>query len=127
VTRLARMLSLVAVAAIVGACGANAPAGSPTPVPSGTVAVSASEFKFDPSALSVPAGSVTFGVHNKGNIEHEFEIFKGDAVVDEIEGILPGQTKDLTVTLEAGDYTFLCKLSGHAEAGMKGTITVAGS
>jgi len=125
VTRLARILVLVAVATV-AACTNAAPAGSPTPVPSGVVTVDASEFKFEPATLSVPAGSVTFAIHNKGNIEHEFEIFKGDQVVDEVEGLVPGLTKDLTVTLEAGDYTYVCKLSGHEEQGMKGTLTVTG-
>ena len=31
----------------------------------------------------------------------------------------------LTVDLEAGDYTFACKLNGHDQAGMTGTLTVA--
>ena len=39
---------------------------------------------------------------------------------------MPGLTKDLTVTLEAGDYTFVCKLNGHDQLGMKGTLTVTG-
>jgi uncharacterized cupredoxin-like copper-binding protein len=51
-------------------------------------------------------------------------ILKGDAVVDEVDGILPGLTKNATVTLAAGEYTFLCKLNGHDQLGMKGTLTV---
>jgi uncharacterized cupredoxin-like copper-binding protein len=47
--------------------------------------------------------------------------------VDEIEGLVPGLTKDLTLTLAAGEYTFFCKLSGHDQLGMKGTITVTGT
>jgi uncharacterized cupredoxin-like copper-binding protein len=47
-------------------------------------------------------------------------------VVDEIEGLVPGLAKELTVTLAAGDYTFKCKLSGHDQLGMKGTLTVNG-
>ena len=27
---------------------------------------------------------------NNGTEEHEFEVFKGDTVVDEIEGLVPG-------------------------------------
>lgn len=125
-TRLARMLTLAFLAAIAAACSAGAPTGSATPVPSGVVAVAASEFKFEPATLTVPAGTVTFGIHNKGNIEHEFEIFKGEQVVDEIEGLLPGQTKDLTVTLEPGEYRYVCKLAGHEDSGMHGTLTVTG-
>jgi plastocyanin len=126
VALLVRCLTLLAVAAAVVACGggtstSNAPA---TPVPSGVIAVEAKEYAFTPSAITVPAGSVTFSIRNVGSQEHEFEIFKGDQVVDEVEGIVPGLTKDATVTLEAGEYTFVCKLNGHDQLGMKGTLTV---
>ena len=73
------------------------------------------------------AGSVTFEVTNAGSTEHEFEIFKGDAVVDEIEGLVPGLTRVLTVTLDPGEYTYVCKLAAHDTLGMKGSLTVSGS
>ena len=37
----------------------------------------------------------------------------------------PAGVKLLTVTLTAGTYTFECTVPGHAEAGMKGTLTVS--
>jgi iron uptake system component EfeO len=117
-------------AGVVAACGAGSgsSAAPATPVPSGVVAVEARDnpYAFSPSTITVPAGSVTFSVKNAGTEEHEFEIFKGETVIDEIEGLVPGLTKDLTVTLEAGDYTFVCKLNGHDQLGMKGTLTVTG-
>ena len=118
----------VAIAACASTASSGAPAsagatgsGSPS-----TVAVEATEYAFSPATITVPAGSVTFSVKNVGTIEHEFEIFKGDQVVDEVEGLVPGLTRDLTVTLEPGQYTYVCKLTGHEEAGMKGTLTVTG-
>jgi iron uptake system component EfeO len=118
-----------AAAASLAACGGTAPSAGPaTAVPSGVVAVQASNasgaYTFTPAAITVPAGSVTFSVRNAGGEEHEFEIFKGETVIDEIEGLVPGLTKELTVTLAAGEYTFVCKLNGHDLAGMKGTLTV---
>lgn len=101
---------------------AGEPAGS-----GATVKVGASEYKFDPNTLTVAAGQVTFEVTNNGTEEHEFELFKGDIVVDELEGLVPGLTRTLPVTLEAGAYTFACKLAGHDLAGMTGTLTVTGS
>lgn len=126
--QLTRGVALLAFTAAVVACGggtatSNAPA---TPVPSGVIAVEAKEYAFTPSAITVPAGSVTFSIRNVGSQEHEFEIFKGDQVVDEVEAIVPGLTKDATVTLAAGEYTFVCKLNGHDQLGMKGTLTVSG-
>ena len=126
--QLLRGIALLAFAAAVVACGggtatSNAPA---TPVPSGVIAVEAKEYAFAPATITVPAGSVTFSIRNVGSQEHEFEIFKGDQVVDEVEGIVPGLTKDATVTLGGGEYTFVCKLNGHDQLGMKGTLTVTG-
>jgi iron uptake system component EfeO len=120
----------VVVAAVLAACssgGIPPPAGGATPAGSASgnrVEIVASEYKFDPSTVTVKAGSVTFHVKNGGVVEHEFEIFKGDQVVDEVEQLVPGLERDLTVTLAAGDYTYVCKLAGHDTAGMKGTLTV---
>jgi uncharacterized cupredoxin-like copper-binding protein len=110
---------------LVMACGGGtASTGPAAPVPSGVIAVEAKEYAFTPSAITVAAGSVRFSVKNAGTQEHEFEVFKGDQVIDEIEGIVPGLTKDATMTLPAGEYTFVCKLNGHDQLGMKGTLTV---
>jgi len=120
-------LVVLALAGLLAACGGGAASAGPkTPVPSGVIAVEAKEYQFTPSTITVPAGSVTFSIRNVGSQEHEFEIFKGDQVVDEVEGIVPGLTKDATVNLAAGDYTFVCKLNGHDQLGMKGTLTVTG-
>jgi iron uptake system component EfeO len=91
-----------------------------------TVEVTIADYSFTPSAITVPAGEVTFALNNTAGQQHEFEIFKGDAVVDEAEGLVPGLTRDLLVTLPAGEYTFACKLADHEARGMKGTITVTG-
>ena len=123
---LAASLAFAAFAAVVAACGGTTPA-SVAPPPSGVVVVEAKEYQFTPSALTVPAGKVTFYVRNAGTVEHEFEIFKGETVVDEVEGLVPGLAKNLTIELAAGEYTYMCKLRGHDQLGMKGTLTVTGS
>jgi plastocyanin len=121
-----RLIVVAIIAAAAVACGADEPTGSPTPVPSGVVPVNASEFKFEPASLTVPAGLVTLGVRTTGNIEHELRLFNGDQQLGAVTNIAPGQTKDLIVTLESGEYTYVCKLAGHEEQGMKGTLTVTG-
>jgi iron uptake system component EfeO len=124
------IVAIAAAAVVVGACGSGA--GQPSGQPGGTAAtgpvveVQATEFAFAPATLSVPSGSVTFRVTNGGQAEHEFELFRGEAVVDEIEGLVPGLARDLTVTLEPGSYTYVCKLANHDTLGMKGTLTVSG-
>lgn len=99
----------------------------PSGAPATTVAVELVDYAFKPDAISVPAGKVTFLLSNTSGQEHEFEIFKGDVVVDEAEGLVPGLTREFVVTLPAGDYTIVCKLADHEARGMKGTLTVTAS
>lgn len=122
------LVSLLSLGILAAACSQSSAApttGSAALAPS-AIAVTASEFAFDPSQVTTSAGETTFLVTNAGTLEHEFEIFKGDQVVDEVEGIVPGLTRDLTVDLAPGQYTYVCKLTGHEDAGMKGTLTVTG-
>ena len=117
------------IAAVLAACGGGGTqsSGPAASLPAGTIAVEATNYAFTPSTISVPAGEVTFRVKNTGTEEHEFEIFLGETVVDEIEGLVPGLTKDLTVPLAAGEYQFKCLLNGHDQLGMTGTLTVIGN
>ncbi len=84
-----------------------------------TVTVTATEFKFKLSKLTVPHGSVTFTVVNKGKVAHDFKIAGKKTAL-----IKPGKSARLTVTLKAGKYPYLCTVPGHAAAGMKGTLRV---
>jgi len=68
---------------------------------------------------SVPHGSVTFTLVNKGKLGHDFKIGGKKTAV-----IAPGKTAKLTVTLKAGKAAYLCTVPGHAAAGMKGTLNV---
>jgi len=118
---------LLGLTAIVAACGGGAAtAGPPTALPSGAVTVEAKEYAFTPGSVTVPAGSVTFLIRNAGTQDHELEISNGDQVVDAGQAVTPGSTRTTTVTLAAGQYTFACKLNGHDQLGMKGTLTVTG-
>ena len=89
------------------------------------VSITVTEARFDPNQIDAKAGKIEFYVTNKGKQTHEFEIFKEGKLVDEVEGITPGLTRELEVELEAGTYEFKCLEPGHEEAGEKGTITVS--
>jgi uncharacterized cupredoxin-like copper-binding protein len=79
------------------------------------------EFHFGLTKKTVPKGTVTFLVVNKGNVPHDFKINGHKTKL-----LTPGQAQTLKVTfLKAGKYPFLCTVTGHAAAGMKGTFTVS--
>lgn len=104
------------------ACGGDDGAAAQTT----SVTIVADEYTFDPDTLTVPSGQVVFTLRNDGAEEHEFEIMQGDRVIDEVEGLIPGLERDLAVTLEPGDYRFVCRLADHEQRGMTGTLTVTG-
>lgn len=84
------------------------------------VTVTATDLAFDPTSISVTAGSpVTVTLENEGAIDHDFVIdgFDFDLLTQ------PGESNDDTETFEAGTYTFYCSIPGHREAGMEGTLT----
>jgi plastocyanin len=129
VSRIGRIAPLTTVAlaaiAILAACGGPGPSAAPaTPLASGVVAVEAREYEFVPVALTVVSGTVTFSVRNSGVQEHQFEIYQGETRVDGIASLGAGATQDLSVNLGTGAYTLICKLNGHDQLGMKGTLTV---
>ena len=114
----ARVTSAAALLAVVGVVAAPA-LGSRTHATATAVTVTATEFHFKFSKLSVPHGSVTFTVVNKGHVAHDFKIGGKKTAL-----IKPGKSAKLTVTLKAGKIAYLCTVAGHAAAGMKGKLTV---
>jgi uncharacterized cupredoxin-like copper-binding protein len=88
-----------------------------------TVTVTAgkpSEFHFTLSKKTVPHGTVTFKVTNKGALPHDFKIGGKKTKL-----LTPGQSATLKVTFaKKGSFPYLCTVTGHAAAGMKGTLKV---
>jgi uncharacterized cupredoxin-like copper-binding protein len=119
----------------------------------GEVNVVVSEFIVEPEQESVDAGEVTFVVENQGGEIHEFLVvdadsaddlpvdadgafdeaaFGEDKVLDEVEDIESGDTAELTLDLEPGDYVLLCnvveeedtEVESHFAEGMHASFTV---
>ena len=111
-------LTLAAVLAAVGIVAAPA-LGARTHAVATSVTVTATEFHFKLSKKSVPHGTVTFIVVNKGHIAHDFKIGGKKTAL-----LAPGKTTKLTVKLKAGKAKYVCTVPGHAAAGMKGTLKV---
>ena len=152
IAALATALALILAACGGGASATDQDAGAGQPATTtapGTIAVDLGEgggsMFLTPAVTSADAGSVTFVVTNSGVVEHEFVVLRtdlaaadlpfdagtneaeeeGDGVtpVDEIGSLLPGETKTLTVDLEAGHYVLICNLTGHYQMGMRGDFT----
>jgi alcohol dehydrogenase (cytochrome c) len=100
--------------------GSGAGGGGPEANQGTTVQVKGGEFFFRLSTQAIAkAGPVTFVFTNIGHVQHDFSI---DGKTTPL--LQPGQTAKLTVTLTKGRFPYLCTVPGHAEAGMKGVLTV---
>lgn len=87
-----------------------------------TVNLTAMDFSFSPTQLSVPAGaSVTVDLTNSGKTEHSFTLDNGGASVD----IDAGKTATANFTApQSGTLTFHCK---YHPTQMTGSISIGGS
>src|SRR6188768_1988923 len=89
----------------------------------GTLEVKAVDLGFDPKELSVDkAGTYAVTLTNTGSIPHDITFADGATGIAK-----PGETVTVDVAIPDSGITFLCSIPGHADAGMKGAITVAGS
>jgi uncharacterized cupredoxin-like copper-binding protein len=107
--------------------------GAATKVSTVNVKVSSTnDFNFVLSSKTVKAGTVTFKFTNSGQLPHDFKLCSsnkggtGDACTGKVTPMIsPGQHASLTVKLtKTGKYEYLCTVSGHAAAGMKGLLVV---
>jgi uncharacterized cupredoxin-like copper-binding protein len=115
----------IASASFAAGCGDDDEAGG------GEVNVVLSEWVVEPEQDSVDAGEVTFVADNEGGEPHELVVveaasadelpvddegafdeqaFGEENVLGEVEDVEPGDTKELTLDLEPGDYVFLCNI-----------------
>ena len=92
-----------------------------------TVDVRSSATECIVSTASAPSGSVVFTVTNTGDEETEFYLLgeDGKRVVGEVEHIGPGTSRDLAVTVSAGQYFTVCKpgMSGDGVGRAAFTVT----
>ncbi len=96
------------------------PAVRPTPAVQ-RVEVIMREFKFEPARVEVPVGRVVLVVRNEGLIPHDLAI---PGLGKKTEYIAPKREATLELDVQPGSYPFECTVSGHKEAGMRGTLVV---
>ena len=145
------VLAVFALTACAASGGASATSGGGDS--GGTeVGVTLQEWAVVPDADSAPAGDITFTVTNDGPEDiHEFVVLSTDLdpgdlptdehgavdeegdgieVVDEIEDVPVGETQDLTVNLDPGNYVLLCNIydededEAHYQMGMRTAFEV---
>jgi len=98
-------------------------AGSPAASHALVLEIHAFDLGFQPAALSVPAAGA-YGVTfvNDGATTHDLTFPDGTKITAGSK-----QTVSGLVSVPAGGLEFVCSIPGHAEAGMKGSIAVAGA
>jgi manganese oxidase len=117
-TAIAAFLFAVIAIIVVNDNGNTSTTATAAPVP-----VAMSEFEFSPSSVTLPLGG-SLQLTNDGTMAHNLAIEGGPASRD----IASGQTQTLDLSsLEPGTYQFSCTIPGHADSGMRGTLTISES
>ena len=92
-------------------------------VTAGTVTVEMGEMFFEPREVTIPANTpIRFDLTNISDTPHNFSI---DALKISIP-VPPASTVHVTISAAASTYEYYCRLRGHKEAGMDGTLIVQG-
>ena len=138
---------IVSIPVLLMACGGSEKKSSVLSTAGSDIKVTETEFAEVVDHSDAKAGTIKFTVTNRGEVEHEFVVFKtelapdalpadpddankaaeeadGIEPIDELEGIEPGSTKELVLDLSPGKYVFICNLPSHYKQGMRVGFTV---
>lgn len=86
-----------------------------------TLEIHGFDIGFKPATINVPKpGRYTIKLVNDGVLPHDITFPNGEKIVANA-----GETKTGDVDVPAEGLSFICSVPGHAQAGMKGTITAA--
>jgi plastocyanin len=118
--RKALVVGTVALAMLGAACGDDDGGGGGGGGGNGGASLTAVDFAFEPTSLSVSRGD-TIAVTNEGEATHTFTVEEGEEHLIDQE-LAPGDSADVTVDIEPGEYEFYCEF--HPEE-MTGTLTVS--
>jgi hypothetical protein len=123
-----RVVALLAAVLVLGGCASGARTTAPVPSgpPASELRVGLLEYRLALSAGTLAPGPVTAVVTNAGSSGHDLRFRQGGKVLGATEVLSPGGQEVLRVEVAAGAPVELdCTVSGHAEAGMHATLSVA--
>ena len=125
------------VTAMLGLVGCSQPASS---VAGTTIPATLKDYRILSAVTAVPAGVVSFHLHNRGPSTHMFGVFETDRAADRLplgtDGLTIdwrspllrsvgglaqidiGQSKTLVLQLPPGRYVLVCNMEGHYLGGM---------
>lgn len=89
------------------------------------VTATETEFHIALSNAALSPGTWTFVVHNNGHVTHNLTVNGPGVQKKQTPFLAPGQTADLTVTLQKGTYEVYCAVDSHRDLGMNTTVTVS--
>lgn len=121
----ARRLAIVAMATALVACGSGADGGGDgadeVQISDDALRVlGTDDLRFEPEALSAPAGEIEFALTCEDRVLHNLVII---ATGEEVAACAAGETGVGSIELDAGTYEFVCTIPGHS-ATMRGELTV---
>ncbi len=107
-----------------GSADPVSPAPGAAAIPAGgEIKVESFDLGFTPAAITVAAaGAYPVSLQNTGSALHDLTFADGTKITAK-----PGETVTGSVTVPAAGLAFLCSVPGHADAGMKGSVVVAGA
>lgn len=87
------------------------------------VAVEATEFAFQPAQIEAePGQTLRIELVNQGQVSHNLHIEGSEVSTDTVQA--DGSSVVEFTAPEQGEVRFYCKVPGHEQAGMTGTIVV---
>jgi uncharacterized cupredoxin-like copper-binding protein len=99
------------------------PEAAPPAAGATALSVTTGDLFFDPKTLAGTANAdVVITITNNGALAHDFSL-PDLGITSKL--LNPGESTTVTVNAAAGDYTFICTVPGHADAGMTGTLTLS--
>jgi plastocyanin len=123
-TRLA--LPLAALALVFAGCGGDDEAGRTVTAPANaSVRVVAKEYSFDPSTIVLRGpGTLRVTLVNEGSLAHNLRLTRDGEELGGTPSFPGGESRSAHLSVQSGNYQFVCTVGDHAELGMKGELKV---